>query len=237
VTARRVRLAAPSFGMRILARCAKAHPTVLLLLSLVACTRGSTSDNPPIHLNPNMDDQPRYEAQASSDFFYDGKAMRTPVAGTVARGALAESAAFATGMVGGAPVDASPIPVGEELLARGGERYAIYCGPCHAENGDGESMLKERSGVATADLTQDRLLTVGDGYLFDVITHGFGLMPGYAYPIPPEDRWAIVAWVRKLQSEREPPAATPEAEAAVDESAEPTQPATDEGATDGEEAS
>jgi mono/diheme cytochrome c family protein len=206
-----------------------------------------------------MDDQPRYEAQASSDFFYDGKAMRTPVAGTVARGALAESAAFATGMVGGAPVDSSPIAIDKELLARGGERYAIYCGPCHAEKGNGESMLRERSGVATADLTQDRLLTVGDGYLFDVITHGFGLMSGYGYPIPPEDRWAIVAWVRKLQSERDPAAPTAEAadaedglapdaedsqapEAAVEASGEtpapdPVETPTDEGAADGEEAS
>lgn len=191
------------------------HATLvaLALLATTACTRGSTSDNPPIHLNPNMDDQPRYEAQASSDFFYDGAAMRTPVAGTVARGSLVENAALVTGMAGGAPVDASPIPVDEDLLARGGERYAIYCGPCHAQNGNGQSMLRERSGVATTDLTQDRLLTVGDGYLFDVVTNGFGLMPGYAYPIPPEDRWAIVAWVRKLQAEREP-AAAPEAEAA-----------------------
>jgi hypothetical protein len=115
-------------------------------------------------------------------------------------------------------------------------------------------MLRERSGVATADLTQDRLLTVGDGYLFDVITHGLGLMSGYGYPIPPEDRWAIVAWVRKLQSERDPAAPTAEAaeaedglapEAAVEESGEtpapnpvdPVETPTDEGTTDGEEAS
>ncbi len=195
----------------------------LAMLAAVGCTRGSTSDDPPIHLNPNMDDQPRYEAQASSDFFYDGKAMRTPVAGTVARGSMAENAVVTTGMSGGAPVDSSPVPVDEALLARGEERYAIYCGPCHAENGNGQSMLRERSGVATADLTQDRLLTVGDGYLFDVITNGFGLMPGYAYPIPPEDRWAIVAWMRRLQAEREPSAPAPTTEAA-----EPTEAAVEE---------
>lgn len=222
----------------------RAHRYAALALVVLAagCTRGSTSDDPPIHLNPNMDDQPRYEAQASSDFFYDGKAMRTPVAGTVARGALVENAAFATGKLGGAPVDSSPIPVDEELLARGGERYAIYCGPCHAESGNGQSMLRERSGVATADLTQDRLLTVGDGYLFDVITNGFGLMSGYGYPIPPEDRWAIVAWVRKLQSERETVTAEPAPELAADETPEAAveesvEPPPDAGATDGEEAS
>lgn len=234
------------------ARFGRFGTVVALAVLAVACTRGSTSDDPPIHLNPNMDDQPRYEAQASSDFFYDGKAMRTPVAGTVARGSLVENTVLTTGMSGGAPVDSSPVPVDEALLARGEERYAIYCGPCHAENGDGQSMLRERSGVATADLLQDRLLTVGDGYLFDVITRGFGLMPAYAYPISPEDRWAIVAWVRRLQAEREPSAA-PEAapgtaepaeggdgaaEAAGEaESTEPAEAAEPETATNGEEAS
>lgn len=172
-----------------------------LALLAVGCTRGSTSSRPPIHLNPNMDDQPRYEAQAESGFFADGKAMRQPVAGTVARGELVIAPAFVTGEAGGVPLATLPIPVDQELLTRGAERYAIYCGPCHAEDGSGRSMLRERAGVATADLNQARLIDASDGYLFDVITNGFGLMPAYRYPIEPRDRWAIVAWVRRLQAE------------------------------------
>jgi mono/diheme cytochrome c family protein len=172
-----------------------------LALLAAGCTRGSTSSRPPIHLNPNMDDQPRYEAQAESGFFADGKAMREPVPGTVARDDLVTAPAFVTGQAGGVPVDTLPIPVDDALLARGAERFGIYCGPCHADDGSGQSMLRERAGVATADLTQPRLIEVSDGYLFEVITNGFGLMPSYRYPIPPRDRWAIIAWVRHLQAE------------------------------------
>jgi mono/diheme cytochrome c family protein len=174
-------------------------PFVLLALA-AGCTRGSTSSRPPIHLNPNMDDQPRYEAQAASDFFADGMAARPPVPGTVARGELAEDPGLETGATAdGTPLTFVPIPVDERFLARGAERYAIYCGPCHADDGSGQSMLRQRSGVATADLTQERLREASDGYLFDVITNGFGQMPSYASQIPVEDRWAVVAYVRALQ--------------------------------------
>lgn len=179
----------------------RAAAIAALALLAAGCTRGSTSSRPPIHLNPNMDDQPRYEAQAESEFFADGKAMREPVPGTVARGDLVTAPAFVTGHAGGVPIDRIPIPLDEPLLARGEERFGIYCSPCHADDGSGQSMLRERAGVATADLTQPRLIEVSDGYVFEVITNGFGLMPAYRYPIPPRDRWAIVAWVRHLQAE------------------------------------
>jgi len=164
------------------------------------CTRGSTSSRPPIHLNPNMDDQPKAQAQEASAFFADGKVMRSPVPGTVARGDLEPNAAVATGLdADGAPVATSPVPVDEHLLVRGAQRYQIYCQPCHGATGNGKSMLRERAGVATADLLQPRLRQAPDGYLFDVVSHGFGLMPSYAYQIPVADRWAIIAHVRALQ--------------------------------------
>ena len=171
------------------------------------CTRGSTSRRPPIHLNPNMDDQPKAQAQEASAFFADGKAMRSPVPGTVARGDLQADPAVATGLgPDGQPVATSPVPVDEHLLARGAQRYHIYCEPCHAGSGNGKSMLRERAGVATADLLQPRLLEAPDGYLFDVVSHGFGLMPSYAYQIPVADRWAIIAQVRELQRQALPTA-------------------------------
>lgn len=181
-------------------RAAVAGLALCALMAWTGCTRGSTSSRPPIHLNPNMDDQPRYDAQEASAFFADGKAMREPVPGTVAQGDLADDPVFATGRTAaGEPVARLPVPADEALLARGEERYGIYCGPCHAVDGSGQSMLRERSGVATADLLQERLVQETDGHLYDVITNGLGLMQGYRYPIPPRDRWAIVAWVRELQ--------------------------------------
>ncbi len=174
----------------------------VVLVVLSGCWRGATSPRPPWHPNPNMDDQPKYRPQEASAFFYDGATMRQPVEGAVARGELHEDTAFYTGLdAGGQPVALVPINVDEALLARGQERYAIYCAPCHHRRGNGRGILWDRAQIPTADLHEQRLRDVPDGQLFDVITNGLGLMAGYKYPIPPRDRWAIVAYVRRLQSE------------------------------------
>lgn len=177
---------------------------LLVLLATVGCTRGSTSRRPPIHPNPNMDLQPKYTPQAESGFFYDGATMRPPVDGTVARGELAEDPSLTTGLLAdGSFVTANPLAGRNRLEERGHERFAIYCEPCHGEGGNGRGMLYERSGVESADLKDPRIVAQPDGQIFDVITHGLGLMSGYKYPIPAEDRWAIVAHVRKLQQDGE----------------------------------
>lgn len=173
---------------------------LMILIVTAGCTRGSTSRRPPIHPNPNMDVQPKYKAQDSSGFFYDGATMRLPVAGTIARGEPFEDPALATGrLADGTFAETNPLTGRAGLAERGRERYGIYCLPCHGENGNGRGMLYERSGVESADLKEQRIVEQPDGQIFDVITNGLGLMSGYRYPIPPEDRWAILAYVRELQ--------------------------------------
>jgi len=152
-----------------------------------------------------MDDQPRYEAQAASDFFYDGMTMRTPVPGTVPRSdtpiELQTDRAYNTGKIDDETfVDAIPVSVDEATVARGEERYGIYCAPCHDERGSGRGILFERGNIPTTSLHDERIVNAPDGQIFDTITTGVGLMPGYAWPIGVADRWAIVAWVRELQS-------------------------------------
>jgi hypothetical protein len=173
-------------------------------MSASAClVRGCTSSRPPIHINPSMDNQPKVRAQAESEFFYDGSAMRKPVEGTVARGELHEDDALHLGKDdGGNPVGSIPVPVDDALLGRGKGRYAIYCQPCHDPHGDGKGILFQRGNVPTASFHQDKVRAYPDGQLFDIITNGSGLMPGYRWPIPPHDRWAIVAYVRQMQRER-----------------------------------
>jgi mono/diheme cytochrome c family protein len=171
-----------------------------LALALGGC-RGWTSSKPPIHLERNMFHQPKYLPQAESGFFYDGATMREPVPGTVARGELREDTAFYEGKdAKGNALVHSPVETTEAVLARGAQRYAIYCAPCHDPEGYGKGILAQQ-GLPTPSLHIDRLRTVEDGYLFDVITNGHGLMPSYRWPIPPADRWAIIAHVRKLQAE------------------------------------
>ena len=183
---------------------ARAQLVVLIaLLALsVGCVRGCRSSRPPIHLNPNMDEQPRYDPQAAAKFFYDGKVMRAPVEGTVARGELVEDDAFQTGK-NEAGEFLTEIPhLTEAQLARGAERYGIYCQPCHDQRGLGQGILYEYGKVPTASFHDEQRLAYPPGRIFDVITNGSGLMKGYRWPISPPDRWAIVAHVQKLQQER-----------------------------------
>jgi mono/diheme cytochrome c family protein len=146
-----------------------------------------------------MDDQPRYEPLEASRFFPDGQSARPRVPGAVARGELREDAALYTGQVGGRPVDALPVPITAELLARGRERYDIYCSPCHDRVGSGRGMIVRRGYRQPPSLHLDRLRQAPAGHFFDVATNGFGAMPAYAAQVPVRDRWAIVAYVRALQ--------------------------------------
>ncbi len=173
------------------------------VVALTGCARGCTSSRPPIHLNPSMDDQPKALPQTASKIFYDGSAMRQPVPGTVPIGGLREDSAYFTGKgADGQFIPSIPVPVNDALVERGHQRYAIYCQPCHDARGDGKGILFQRGNVPTASFHQPKILNYADGQIFDVITNGAGLMPGYRWPIPPSDRWAIIAYVRELERNR-----------------------------------
>jgi len=181
----------------------RALALVLLALALTGCVRGCASARPPIHINPNMDYQPKLQPFEASRFFYDGKSMREPIPGTVARGDAWAQDAFHTGRdEAGTFVATAPVADDGAVLARGAERYAIYCSPCHDLRGNGRGILYERGKVPTPSLHEERIRALPDGEIFDVVTQGKGLMPSYGYPIPPADRWAILAHVRRLQRER-----------------------------------
>ena len=169
---------------------APARSLVILLaatLSLAACRQ-------------DMHDQPRFKPFAESDFYTDLRSARSPVEGTVARGQLREDAYLYTGKMGDNPGDFMPFPVTQDVLARGQQRYNIYCAPCHSRLGDGNGVIALRGFPRKPpSYHTDRLRKVPLGYLFDVITSGFGSMPDYASQIQPRDRWAIVAYIRALQ--------------------------------------
>ena len=147
----------------------------------------------------DMHDAPRYEPYEKSDFFADGRSARPRVAGTVARGHLREDTPAATGRQGGALVASAPVPVTMDLLRRGQERYGIFCSPCHGLTGAGDGMVVRRGFRRPTSLHDPRLRAQPDGYFFDAITNGFGVMPDYAAQVGVPDRWAVVAYLRALQ--------------------------------------
>jgi len=157
-----------------------------------------------------MDFQEKFEAQELNPFFADRRAMRPPVPGTVARGLLKEDTPFYFGRTAeGAYVARVPVAVTAELVMRGRERYNIYCAVCHGAAGDGQGIIMRGNyGYTPApSFHEDRLRTVEDGYIFEVITNGVRNMPAYAHQIPVADRWAIVAYVRALQRSQQATAA------------------------------
>ena len=167
----------------------------------IAGSRGKLSRKPPIEIIPDMDRQPKIRPQTPSAFFADGRASRLPVEGTVARGSDFLEAPVNTGLVTGTTnfVANSPLKVTPDLMARGQNRYQIYCAPCHSPLGDGNGITKNFGMAVVANLHDPRIVAMPDGELFYVITHGRNLMGPYRSQIEIEDRWAIVAYVRALQ--------------------------------------
>ncbi len=150
------------------------------------------------YLKQDMANQPKNLPLTPSDFFEDGRSERPLLDNTVARGSIAQDVLFV-------PKDSNafPLPVNEELIDRGQDRYKIFCSPCHGLQGDGNGFIAMRGMKHPPSFHQDRLRQATNGYLYDVITNGFGAMYGYSAQIPPRDRWAIIAYERALQLSRD----------------------------------
>ncbi len=147
----------------------------------------------------DMHDQPKYTPLRASTFFTDARSARSPVEGTVARGALRDDELLYSGKLNGVDAAVFPFRVDAQVIARGQERYDIYCAPCHSRTGQGDGMVVLRGYRRPPSFHQDRLRETPVGHFFDVITNGFCAMPDYAAQIKAAYRWAIVAYIRALQ--------------------------------------
>jgi hypothetical protein len=148
-------------------------------------------------LRQDMANQPYNRPLSPNDFFADGRSERPLIENTVAHGAVGNDVYSVAKDYAG-----YPLPVNEKLLRRGQDRYKIFCTPCHGLQGDGEGMAAVRGMKHPPSYHIDRLRQAPNGYFYDVITNGFGAMYSYSERIPPNDRWAIIAYVRALQLSR-----------------------------------
>lgn len=182
-------------------RVLKGQMILILFIAFIPACRGNKSPNPPIHLQPNMDHQKRFEAQEENNFFKDKRAMRPQVPNTIALGELKVSRFIHQGVMRDNSI-ANRIPFGvdEKFLKRGQARYDIYCSRCHGAAGDGKGILITRKiTVPPTSYMEPRLLQKPVGHFFQVITKGIRNMPSLGAQIPAYDRWAIAAYVRVLQ--------------------------------------
>ena len=147
----------------------------------------------------DMHNQPKYRPLRAAEFFGDARSARPLVDGTVARGHLDDDELLNTGKIDGKAADLFPFAVTAGVMARGRERYDVFCSPCHGRTGLGDGMVVRRGYRKPPSHVIDRLRQAPAGYFFDVITNGFGAMPDYRSEIPVGDRWAIVAYMRALQ--------------------------------------
>jgi len=149
---------------------------------------------------------PRGFLNTDTEFFAGKKAGLTSA---TAPGAPSQTAGPQPALVAGsAPqgaaaypddVEVFPIAVTKETVQRGRERYEIFCSACHGLTGNGDGMIVRRGFRRAASFNDDRLRLAPVGHFFDAISNGWGAMPSYAPQIPPQDRWAIVAYIRALQ--------------------------------------
>jgi len=166
------------------------RPLMAALAAGIALTCGCRQD---------MHDQPKVKPLAASAFFPDGRGSRPLVDGTVARSEPLGEHPYLTGRENGQLVRQAPVAVSAAVLARGHERFDVFCSPCHDRVGTGQGMIVQRGYRQPPSLHEQRLHDQPDGYFFDIMTNGFGVMPNYAQQIPVKDRWAITLYVRALQ--------------------------------------
>jgi mono/diheme cytochrome c family protein len=198
------------------------RPIIYVLLVLVALSlipmgllyksRATRArDTSRIQVVYDMDDQSHHKTQTGNPFFADGRAMRKPVAGTVARGLAWTDDAVYAGTVEGDTLFVTdfPVEVTPELVNRGQERYDIYCLPCHGASGNGNGLVHQRAvfrgegnWTPPTDLTSRQVVDRPVGHIYNSIANGIRNMPAYGSQILPHDRWAIVAYVRALQLTR-----------------------------------
>ncbi len=186
----------------------------------IAKDRGTKSDVPRVHPVTDMDFQPKFNTQAETSLFADARTMRPPVPGTIARGQLNDDEHFYRGLSGSEFAGTFPEqagPIDRAMIARGRERFNVYCATCHGLAGDGDGITSKRA-LARADspawrpplsLHSQAVLEQPIGKIFHTISNGVDRqndgnlsMPAYGSQIPPRDRWAIVLYVLALQRSR-----------------------------------
>jgi len=176
----------------------RAREMSLLPVVLAMACSGNTEKNRADF--ERMRRQQRYASYASSAFFPDRMAMRSPPAGTLSREELALGEAAATGKRNGVFVATTPIAVMPELLAVGAQQFGVYCAPCHGAAGAGDGRVGGNMTPPPPSLLRDSARALSPGQLFEIVSRGRRRMPDYAWALPPTERWAVVAYVQTIQA-------------------------------------
>ena len=148
-----------------------------------------------------MEVQSKYEYYETSEFFADGRSMRVPPEGTIPRERPVGNPGLSTGRTNGQLVSAIPLEVDHALLTLGQKKYNIVCSQCHGVLGDGNSVVAENMALRLPPSLLD-LENQPAGHFYVAINEGYGVMPSFSGELDTKERWAVVAYVRALQTAR-----------------------------------
>lgn len=173
----------------------------ILALALLASACDTKGVFVPLDIGFNrMIHQKRVDAFETNSFFADDRAMRTPPAGTVPEETPAGSPMLTKGAEDGKYAPVIPVKVDQKLLARGRDRFTIYCAVCHGGDAGGESVVADKMQlIRPPSFHQPFIRAFPPGRLYQIIAEGYGMMPSYAPQLSIHDRWAVVAYVKALQ--------------------------------------
>ncbi len=186
----------------------------LVPFAFIAKARATKTDKPKIHAMGDMDWQIKFQAQQPNPLFPNGMAMRAPEPGTVAMDEHPDDEHLTAGKVDGQFVRTFPasVTIDDATMARGKDRYQVFCAPCHGVSGNGDGPVAQRAmtlaegtWVPPTALGQDYLRQMPVGQLYDVVNNGVRNMPGYGSQIPVDERWAVVLYLRALQKAKAAP--------------------------------
>jgi len=187
----------------------------VLAVGILLGPRGRHFRKPPLYIFPDMERQLKLRPQKENGFFTNGLSSQQFLPGTVARSMPLQTAngpvygfedsPVNTGHITGTTnfIDNNPLPITAQLLERGRQRFTINCSPCHGATAEGNGITKKIGAMSVvANLHDPRIVKMGDGEIFYVITNGRNLMGAYGANVTVEDRWAVVAYLRALQLAR-----------------------------------
>ncbi len=170
------------------------------MLAVAAALTACSKDKPRLEFMPHMATTPVLKAQRGYAAMEGGSAELLPPEGTLPRGHTRYT--FGDAEEAGAKLK-NPLPRTAEVLARGKDRFGVFCAVCHGPMGHGDGPVINPFPIPKS-LQSDQMLKFPDGHLFHVITRGQGIMPSHAKQIPVADRWAIIHYVRALQRAEHP---------------------------------
>jgi len=175
-----------------ISRWLAAAALAILFLFLAGCDQPGT-----------MIEQPRYDPMESSELFPDGVSARAPVAGSVPyTGETSPNSPELTGLAeDGTPFQGFPVAVDADLLQRGEERYAIFCVPCHGPAGEGNGRVTQFGYEKPPSLLAENAKGLSNGEMFEIIKNGRGKMFPYGSRVAAADRWAVIAYMRAMQTQ------------------------------------